>query len=420
MTTIDIVLKDKKQNGTENVKFRITHNRKVAYISTEYHLLPGQLKNGKVQKHENAALFNNRLREQMTEYERRLDEIALKAHVMTAISIRDYLVADRSTATPMLLECVEKCMDRKMKEYELKKNNDEMASKATFAAYQSLRNRLYKLVAGRRYKENPEEKDYRSVDIPLAMVDFRFLKDFEESMTRDGMENGRWNYMKDLRAVFNNEINEGNITADMYPFRNYNINNLKKQKEPKVLELFEVQKIFRTPVQNRDEEIARKIFMLDYMLLGINPADLYNMGINGTTIQNGRYNFGRSKTSVINSIKIEPESEEIINELMTDAGMYFQKNYSCHNNFSKSTNKFLKRYAKSIEMREFTIGYARYTWATIAYNDLDIEESTIDAALGHKTSRTVAGAYYIKKSRLKVDEANRRMIDLVLKEEGVS
>ena len=93
--------------------------------------------------------------------------------------------------------------------------------------------------------------------------------------------------------------------------------------------------------------------------------------------------------------------------------LFFQEKYNTPQNFSKYTNKFLKRYAETIGIPEFTLGYARYTWATIAYNELDIDESTIDVALGHKTSKTVAGAFYIKKARTKVDEANRKMIDYI-------
>lgn len=218
--------------------------------------------------------------------------------------------------------------------------------------------------------------------------------------------------MKDLRAIFNNEINEGNISAELYPFKKYNINKLRKQTEPRVLSVSDLKEIIFTPAQNPEEEFARKTFILDFMLLGINPADLYNFGINGTEIVDDRYNFDRSKTDVINSIKIEPEAQEIIEELAgKEKPLFFQEKYNTSSNFLKYTNKFLKRYAAFIGIHEFTLGYARYTWATIAYNNLDIDESTIDVALGHKTSKTVAGAHYIKKARTKVDEANRKMID---------
>ena len=220
--------------------------------------------------------------------------------------------------------------------------------------------------------------------------------------------------MKSLRAIFNNEINEGNISPEYYPFRKYNINKLKKQTEPRVIDTGTLRVIFSTPARNKDEELARKTFLLDFLLLGINPADLYNFEANEPS---GRYNFDRSKTDVINSIKIEPEAMQLIQELKGEnKPLFFQEKYNTPQNFSKYTNKFLKRYAETIGIPEFTLGYARYTWATIAYNELDIDESTIDVALGHKTSKTVAGAFYIKKARTKVDEANRKMIDYLFKE----
>ncbi len=94
--------------------------------------------------------------------------------------------------------------------------------------------------------------------------------------------------------------------------------------------------------------------------------------------------------------------------------LFFPRKYNTPQSFSKYTNKFLKRYFSSIGIPEFFLGYARYTWATIAYNKFDIDESTIDVALGHKTSKTVAGTFYIKKARTKVDETNRKMIDYLI------
>ena len=66
---------------------------------------------------------------------------------------------------------------------------------------------------------------------------------------------------------------------------------------------------------------------------------------------------------------------------------------------------------KPIE-KEITSYWGRYSWATYAA-DLDIPKDTISEALGHVHGSKITGVY-IKFSRDKIDEANRKVIDYVL------
>ena len=346
MANIKIALKNKKKDGTCNVQFDITQNQRHAYISTEYYVLPNQFKNGKVQKHENATIFNNRLRERLTEYERKLDEISMSIDRMTALDIKNYLITEKTIFRPKLLDSIARKITDLKKEYDIKTQNGLKASPRTAESYVDLRRSLFRFLKPPRFEETGSISDFDKVDVYLDCVDVHFLKRYENFLTENGISNGRWNKMKDLRAIFNNEINEGNISAELYPFKKYNINKLRKQTEPRVLSVADLKEIIFTPAQNPEEEFARKTFILDFMLLGINPADLYNFGINGTEIVDDRYNFDRSKTDVINSIKIEPEAQEIIEELAgKEKPLFFQEKYNTSSNFLKYTNKFLKRYA---------------------------------------------------------------------------
>ena len=66
---------------------------------------------------------------------------------------------------------------------------------------------------------------------------------------------------------------------------------------------------------------------------------------------------------------------------------------------------------KPIE-KEITSDWGRYSWATYAA-DLDIPKDTISEALGHVHGSKITGVY-IKFSRDKIDEANRKVIDYIL------
>lgn len=73
--------------------------------------------------------------------------------------------------------------------------------------------------------------------------------------------------------------------------------------------------------------------------------------------------------------------------------------------FAAKVNKFLPD--------NITTYYARHTWATIAAS-LDVPDDVISQALWH-AARNSTTAIYIERSQRKVDEANRRVIDFVLK-----
>lgn len=73
--------------------------------------------------------------------------------------------------------------------------------------------------------------------------------------------------------------------------------------------------------------------------------------------------------------------------------------------FAAKVNKFLPD--------NITTYYARHSWATIAAA-LDVPDDVISQALGH-AARNSTTAIYIERSQRKVDEANRCVIDFVLK-----
>jgi hypothetical protein len=175
----------------------------------------------------------------------------------------------------------------------------------------------------------------------------------------------------------------------------------------------DLQKFLLSDPVDINERRAKKVFMLNLFLLGINIVDLFYINNGDATIKNKRLLFDRSKTGISGSVKIEPEIEVLIDELKGKTHFfYFQDIYGSHEEFARGIGNLLKNICNTLDIPPFTLGYARYTWSTIAYNALDVSESLIDFALAHKAS-TLAGAHYIKKKRDKVDKANRRFIHLI-------
>ncbi|PKP12008.1 MAG: hypothetical protein CVU09_00475 [Bacteroidetes bacterium HGW-Bacteroidetes-4] len=404
MATLKAVLKDKKKDNTYNVKILVVHNQKNAYIKTKYYLKKNQLRNNRVVNHPNADIYNDKLSQLINKYERRLLDISTKLGNLSVLDIKDYLESELIQNEIEFFDYVDGVISELTKKYEAELKRNGKASNRTADCYTSLKNGIQEFIKPRS-------------ELLFRHIDKKFLESYEQFLRDRGTNSGVWNQMKDLRALFNRLISDERqlLSPEYYPFKYYNVNALKKDSEPRVIDLDDLRSLFTICPLNNDEAFALDVFKLDFFLIGINAVDLYHLENNGGYIANGRVFFDRSKTEVGHSIKIEPEALELINKLRGKTKYFsFQERYSTVNNFTKYMAKFLRRIADDLKIPEFTLGYARYTWATVAFNECEVPESIIDFALGHKLSKTLAGAHYIKKKRGLMDDANRKVIDMVI------
>lgn len=244
-----------------------------------------------------------------------------------------------------------------------------------------------------RYDLSASERKFE--DINKAWLDgfFRWCAKTSPSI------NARNIHLRNIRAVFNDAIDNDITTA--YPFRRMKITPV------------------ATPKRNLTVEVLREIFMADvepwrkryydafrlsFLLIGMNIVDLCNL--TPEQYLAGRIQYNRRKTHRLYDIKVEREARDIIernrgNKLL----LSWSEGRTSYRQFAAKVNKFLPD--------NITTYYARHSWATIAAS-LDIPDDVISQALGH-AARNSTTAIYIERSQRKVDEANRRVIDFVLK-----
>jgi integrase len=160
-----------------------------------------------------------------------------------------------------------------------------------------------------------------------------------------------------------------------------------------------------------------------FYLIGIEAIDLFS--IKKEQLEGGRLLYTRAKTGTLYSIKVEPEAMEIINKY-AGKGEYLlcvRDNYKNYKDFLHRMNENLcnigemerqgrggKKERKPL-FAKLTSKWARHTWATIAA-DIGITFDVVSHSLGHKIGSSVT-AIYVKFNRMKVDEANRKVIDYV-------
>jgi len=255
-------------------------------------------------------------------------------------------------------------------------------------------------------------KDYSNTGIlHFSDINYKFLREFENWMIKKEMKiNTISIHMRNIRAVFNSAIDDEVIGLGLYPFRKYKI---KKEKTAKRnLTLDEIRQFKDFSLQGVPG-LSRDVFMLSFYLIGINLKDLSYL--TKKDIKDGRIEYKRAKTGKYYSIKLEPEAKKLFKKLCGKKYLInLLERYQDYDSVKKEINKKLKIAAKKSGINKpVSTYYARHSWATIA-SDLDIPKETISAALGHEIGSKTTGIY-IDYNLKKVDEANRKVIQEIMK-----
>lgn len=231
----------------------------------------------------------------------------------------------------------------------------------------------------------------------MADVDSRWVAEFRDRLLESYSANTTRQDMTRLGRAITLAMEDGLITHN--PLRG--VRKPRSQVRKKALSIETLRKLRDAVISHRGGCLARDIFMLQFYLMGINIADLYD----ATTLRDGRLEYKRRKTGTLYSIKIEPEAAAIINRLNGGERLVAIP-YKSPTSAVSSITGALKRLGVNCGL---STNWARHTWATIAA-ELEIPIETISHALGHQIGSPIT-AIYVAYNQKKVDEANRRVID---------
>ncbi|CAN5666469.1 site-specific integrase [soil metagenome] len=239
-------------------------------------------------------------------------------------------------------------------------------------------------------------------------ISVEFLRDYETWLTSEGKSISTVGiYLRPLRAVINQSIEEGLISKDNYPFgkRRYQIPATRNIK--KALTMEELSKIYYFPaIQNTWWEKAKDFFLFSYLANGINIKDialLRYQNIDGEFIR-----FTRAKTrhtlrhaSKQISVYISPEISQIIDRWknkdtrvenflfpILEPNLTADRERVLIQQFTKMVNKYINRIALEVGIqRHVTTYYARHSFATVLLRNGTGTE-LISESLGHSNIKT--------------------------------
>lgn len=390
-----------KRGELAPLKVGITKHGDTAYISLHIKILPSQWDNklGKVKDNPNKVALNAYIQTM----KQKIDNLLLK---MTADGELTLL------SSVQIKNIIQDRLDPKI-------DNDKLFL-SRFQAYTSSRKKQRTREIYEATLKRIEQYDSKAKQLSFEQITKDWLTKFDAFLMQyEPSQNSRSIHFRNIRAVFNDAI-DNEITTH-YPFRKFMVRPVPTEKRAYSVE--RLRELFSYPVLPHEQKYV-DIFKLIFYLIGINVIDLCNL----TKIENGRIVYQRSKTSRLYNVKVEKEALEIIDRYRgTNKLLNIADNCTSPHSFNGIINRALKQIGprtykteKGKRVVQFNPAFpdlstyvARHTWATIA-NELEIPRETIAAALGHSYGNRTT-AIYINTDMRKVDEANRKVIDYVLK-----
>ena len=168
----------RKSDGTNNVKIRLTHNRKADYISTDLFVVSDSFdsKSGVVKSGKNKDYINLRITDYIHKYQRKDIELGERRDFMTVKQIKAYLLEDKIKSGALdFFEFAEESLKTVHAVGTLRWHNSAIASLKLFVGNQ----------------------------LPFSEINLTFLKRYEIFLKRQGVSNGINNYMRSFRSLFN-------------------------------------------------------------------------------------------------------------------------------------------------------------------------------------------------------------------------
>lgn len=393
----------RKQDGTYNVKLRITFKRKDRKLSTNIFVTRSQLtKSFKIKDQSVLDLLEQRKRE-MREIISRIDPFALDAMDIDQLiaQIRKMSEAGR----PFSLDFFEF-------------SNTVIAEKPLRSGknYASAVNALRRFLGGR------EKLDISEVTSSMMRGFETYLKkEFGNTARAVSLYTGAIAHIhKCARMKYNEE--ESELIRIKNPFEYYHPpKQSRAQHRNTTEEVLRMMMEERTQLQGR-ERIGVDLFLLSFGLMGMNTPDIYSLkrDIGGiVTYQRTKTRTRRSDKAEM-KVRLEKEIMPIVNEYRCSFGdelFIFHNRYSSYDCLTTAINLGLRSWCKRHDIEPHLTMYScRHTWPTVAYS-IGINPAIITDALNHVDEGRRMDDIYTVKDWSVLWDANRKVLKHVFKKQ---
>lgn len=407
----EVYAHQKRADGTYNIKIRVTHKLRKKYLSTQWFVTKEDLTRSLKLKNQR---YIDMIEDLLRKYRMICNSVGEGLDNMSVEQVVE-LITQKEADKSFDLDIVDYTRNFIAK-------LDKAGRHGTARTYEVAINSLCRFT-GRE-------------SVGIKEITVRFITDWIEWIAAQPPRKNRKKgdraqslYPAQLRAMYNRAKKEFNDEAAgiiRIPFSPFNKVEMPKPSisRKRALTVEQVRKLSEIPDTtilqpgvNRFN-LAKDVFLLSFMLIGMNAVDLYN----ATDCKGGRITYQRTKTKNRRadkaeiSIKLEPEVMKLFKKYRDPSGQRvfkFYKLYSSMDTFCAALNKGLKKIGDIIGVDDLEFYAARHSWATIANNDAGINKYTVHEALNHVDETMRVTDIYIDKNWERIDNANRQVLDWV-------
>lgn len=239
-------------------------------------------------------------------------------------------------------------------------------------------------------------------NVKLGEITVDYLNEFERWMLhQDYSKTTIGIYVRSLRAIFNEAIEDGLIKREKYPFgrRRYQIPTSRNVK--KSLKLDDVSKIYYYEPACKQEQWAKDFWLFSYLGNGINPKDIACLRYKN--IDEDYFVFERAKTEKATRSDPKPISVYITEDMkaiidrwgnkdkcpnnyvfpVLELGLTALRQYELIELFIRSINDWLVKIRKKLKIeKRLTTYVARHTFSTVLKRS-GVSTEFIQESLGH-------------------------------------
>lgn len=394
MATINPVIIPERvlRNGTHKLRIAVRHKTKTAYIITRIILdEPGQLRNGKIVRHPEACILNKKLRKMMDIYEERLEKIR-NTDLYTCEQLRDIIKSGP--------------------------DGEEVTFKGISGEYVS-----YLMSEGRNSYAKLMERssryfcEYCRGDIAMEDITPVLVRSFAESLKKPGRSKAYIStILSHIKALINKAITNQMVSYSIHPFVSVKIPQSPVREVTLSLESFV--RIMNSKPDSKRKKMARDLFMISFMLGGMNLIDIMNVDFRDKEVRYVRTkSAGRTQQENVISFDMPEGIERYAGGWMQPNGkLDFGYKFTYHN-FSQYVSYAITDLAEELGIKERVVFYsARKCFAQFA-SDICMPDSVINYCLGHSDRSKGVIRYYTKIRSRQASICIKRVCDYVIRPE---
>lgn len=394
MTTIKLAVlrHTRAKDGSYKIRISIGHKSETHYIVTKYRVLSlANFVNGVVVGQSDAKAINIKLRQLLNEYDDRLERIPNPSDY-TCEELRN-LLRDMPAAS-----------------------NISTLSSVVQRYFDNLRKEGRSTTADLMQSQLKRFTDFTNGDIFLAHITPRLIDDYQHHLTSQHLSPSYVTMLiNPIKTLVNYAVKMQFVKYDANPFTFYH----RQLSAPRDVDITvdDMRRLFAYHPRQRKMQRTLDLFLLSYMLGGVNMKDLLAHDFSERNV----FSYVRKKTKVHNTglrpttFSIPDEAQEILDRWV-DATGHLNVNTGSYDTFMIIFNRSIKTIARNVGIQKPDICFysARKSFVQHGF-DLNIPLEVLEYCIGQSMKANRPIFNYAKVMSRHADDAIRRILDNIKK-----